>query len=94
MSNHVTQPAEKEGPARRRSAGLIVLVAFGLALALVGVLLGTAWMMLRGSSGGATAGSAVQLEIKPGSGTAAIAEKLESTRSHQQQRGRSGRMPA
>jgi UPF0755 protein len=53
-------------------------VAIALSVALLGLLLIGAWFAFRGAGRDGGSASAVQIEVKPGAGTAEIARKLQS----------------
>jgi UPF0755 protein len=53
-------------------------VAAALAISLVGLLLAGSWLALRGTGEQGSTGSAVQIEIRQGAGTAEVASKLQS----------------
>ena len=72
-----TKPATPLGKRRRTRKALVVASAV-LGVVLLGLVVVLGWIALGGGSDG-TAGSAVQLEIKPGTGTQAIARQLESS---------------
>ena len=59
---------------------VLVFAAAALCAALVLIVLAAAWMTTREKDGRNGSGSAVQIEIKPGSSTAEIARKLASAR--------------
>jgi UPF0755 protein len=53
-------------------------VAAALAITLVGLLLAGSWLALRGTGEQGSTGSAVQIEIRQGAGTAEVASKLQA----------------
>jgi UPF0755 protein len=74
----MSEPQQEESGRRRRApvsaAKALKVVAIALTLVLVGLLAAAAWL----TWGGEESGSAVQIEIKPGTDTEQIATKLAS----------------
>lgn len=78
MTSREASDRARSSSTRRWGTARIVVLAFAIALVLVLVALSAAaWTLLDRPASGAS-GSAVQIEIKPGSDTRAIALKLES----------------
>jgi UPF0755 protein len=63
---------------RRTLTKVLSLTAMAVGAVLVLILVAAAWMTMRDSRARHESGSAVQVEIKPGSGSQAIARKLKS----------------
>jgi UPF0755 protein len=78
----MSEPSERSRPDRPLAPKVVTRVlavlAAVLVLALVGLLFTAGWLALFGKASGRGSGAAVQIEIKPRTGTAEIARKLES----------------